>query len=360
MPLLAETITPFDWQRIFWTADAPPSYLLEVLFRCVVTYVLVLGALRVTGRRGVRQLSIFELSIILGLGTAAGDTMLYHDTPLLPVVLVFAVVSLLYWFFNRLTEWYPRFSDWLEGTPVLLIENGRVNIKNLTSVNVTQKELFAELRMQQVEHLGQVRRAYMEATGNLSAYFFTADETAPGLPIWPELLASSQHRVETTGAHACCKCGEVQELARGQANDSNSETGVQEGVVQVGALERGHAAILARLAVEDEVDSQQCSADEAGAHEQTLADIALRDGVGGPGGLLIAAAEGRAEDGLGLGDGGRCLRGEEALLLLQWRLVEAADGEGNGLRGPRRLSQGRRNGKGPPKHKGHCGCVRDW
>ncbi|MBH8568933.1 DUF421 domain-containing protein [Microvirga sp. STS02] len=216
MLLLAEPITPFDWQRLLWTADAPPTFLLEVVFRCVVTYMLMLAALRVTGRRGVRQLSIFELSIILGLGSAAGDTMFYHDTPLLPVVIVFAVVSAMYWLFNRLTEWFPRFSDWLEGTPVLLVEEGRINMKNLDNLNLTQKELFGELRQQQVEHLGQVRRAYMEATGNLSAYFFAPDEARPGLPIWPELLAKSQHRVEVAGPHACCKCGEVKELARGQ------------------------------------------------------------------------------------------------------------------------------------------------
>ena len=217
MLLLAEPITPFDWHRMLWTADAPPSFLLEVAFRCVVTYVLLLGVLRVTGRRGVRQLSIFELSIILGLGSAAGDTMFYHDTPLLPVVVTFAVVGALYWFFNRLTEWFPRFSDWLEGTPVLLIEEGRIDLKNLNSLNLTQKELFAELRQQQVEHLGQVRRAYMEATGELSAYFFAPEDTAPGLPIWPERLAASQHRVEAASAHACCKCGHVQEMARGEA-----------------------------------------------------------------------------------------------------------------------------------------------
>ena len=75
------------------------------MFRCVATYVLLLllASLRVTGRRGVRQLSIFELSIILTLGSTADDTMFYHDTPLLPVV-VFGMVSGMYWFFNRLTE----------------------------------------------------------------------------------------------------------------------------------------------------------------------------------------------------------------------------------------------------------------
>lgn len=215
--LLSEPVTPFDWQRVLLTADAPHSFLWEVAFRCVVTYLMLLATLRVTGRRGVRQLSLFELSIILSLGSAAGDTMFYHDTPLLPVALVFVLVTAMYWLFNRLTEWFPKFSDWLEGTPILLVEEGRLNAKNLNKMNLTQKELFGELRQQQIEHLGQVRRAYMEATGHMSVYFVAPDDTVSGLPIWPERLAAAQRRVEKAGGHACCKCGHVRGLARGEA-----------------------------------------------------------------------------------------------------------------------------------------------
>lgn len=217
MPLLLTTpIEPFDWQRLLW-ADAPPLFLLEILTRCVITYLLTLAALRVTGRRGVRQLSIFELSIILALGSAAGDAMFYDDVPLTHVAVVFAAVSGLYLLFNRLTEKFPRFSDWLEGAPVLLVEDGEVQMENFRRQNLTQKELFGELRQRQVEHLGQVRRAYIEATGNVSAYFFEDDEVRPGLPLWPERLDQERRRVEESGPHACCQCGHVLELPRGTA-----------------------------------------------------------------------------------------------------------------------------------------------
>ncbi|SNC74664.1 Uncharacterized membrane protein YcaP, DUF421 family [Hymenobacter gelipurpurascens] len=214
--LFAADITPFDWNRILFSDDAPPLFLLEVALRCVATYLLMLGALRVTGRRGVRQLSIFELSIILGLGSAAGDAMLYHDTPLLYAAVVFAVVTALYLLFNWLTEKFPGFSDWLEGKPVLLVADGQIQLKNFRSQNLTQKELFGELRQLQVEHLGQVRRAYIEATGNMSIYFFEEQEPVrPGLPIWPERVAETHRRAEEAGRHACACCGHVQELPRG-------------------------------------------------------------------------------------------------------------------------------------------------
>ena len=216
--LLAAPIEPFDWHRMLVSEDMPPAYFGEIVFRCVVAYLLTLGALRVTGRRGVRQLSIFELSIILALGSAAGDAMFYNDVPLLHVAVVFAVVPALYWLFNRLTEYSPRFSDWLEGAPVLLVEDGQINLPNFRQLRLTQKELFGELRQQQVQHLGQVRRAYMEATGNLSVYFYPeTDPVRPGLPVWPEPFRHLLRRAGAPGPHACCRCGHVQPLAKGDA-----------------------------------------------------------------------------------------------------------------------------------------------
>lgn len=213
---LAAPVTPFEWQRIFFSDNAPLLFLLEIVLRCVVMYLLTLAVLRVTGRRGVRQLSIFELSIILALGSAAGDAMIYEDTPLGHAALVFGVVGVLYRFFNWLTEKFPRFSDWLEGKPVLLVKDGIIQLDNFNHQNLTQKELFGEMRQRQVEHLGQVSRVYVEATGNFSIYFFEDDQVRPGMPIWPERLGHIRRRAEVAGQHACARCGHTQELARGE------------------------------------------------------------------------------------------------------------------------------------------------
>ncbi|RFP65216.1 DUF421 domain-containing protein [Hymenobacter lapidiphilus] len=210
-------VIPFDWHRILWADNTTWVFLLEIAFRCGVMYLLILGALRVMGRRGVRQLSIFELSIILGLGSASGDAMLYDDTPLLPTVVVFGMVTGFYVLFNRLTEWYPGFSDWLEGETVLVIEEGVINQPNFNKLNLTLKDVFGELRQLQVEHLGQVRRAYVEATGEFSIYFFEDEAVLPGLPIWPEQLQAAQPAATQAGPHACAKCGQVRELAQAAA-----------------------------------------------------------------------------------------------------------------------------------------------
>ena len=212
MPLfLADPVTPFDWPRLLGPGEHPPLYALEVLVRTVVTYLLLLGALRITGRRSVKQLSLFELSIVIGLGSIAGDTMFYPEVPLSHALIVFGTVMGLYWGLNRLIEVWPRFSDWMEGKDVLLLRQGRLHWANFDQQNLTQKELFDELRQQQVEHLGQLKAVYSEASGELSLFFYD-DDVRPRLSTIPEELAGATEAITTAGSQACVRCGHVETL----------------------------------------------------------------------------------------------------------------------------------------------------
>ncbi|EAA7784020.1 DUF421 domain-containing protein, partial [Salmonella enterica] len=66
----------FDLQRMALD-NVPVAFLGEVALRSFYTFVLVFLFLKVTGRRGVRQMSLFEVLIILTLGSAAGDVAFY-------------------------------------------------------------------------------------------------------------------------------------------------------------------------------------------------------------------------------------------------------------------------------------------
>lgn len=90
----------FDWHRMALD-KVPADFLAEVALRSVYTFVLVFIFLKITGRRGVRQMSLFEVLIILTLGSAAGDVAFYDDVPMLPVLVVFVTLALLY----RLIMW---------------------------------------------------------------------------------------------------------------------------------------------------------------------------------------------------------------------------------------------------------------
>jgi uncharacterized membrane protein YcaP (DUF421 family) len=215
--LLLAAIEPFAWRRLLISDDAPLSFLLEIVLRSVLMFLLTIAALRISGKRGVRQLSIFEFGLILVLGSAAGDATIYHDTPLVYALVVFVVIIALYVLFNYLTDRYPRIERALEGAPELIVVNGEIDLQAFKKASLTAQELFAQLRQYQVEHLGQVRRLYIEATGEVSAFFFEPQHERPGLPIWPELYTHPLHELPQAGQYACHACATVRDLPAGPA-----------------------------------------------------------------------------------------------------------------------------------------------
>lgn len=94
--------------------------------RSLYTFVLVFIFLKITGRRGVRQMSLFEVLIILTLGSAAGDVAFYDDVPLLPVLVVFVTLALLYRGIMWLMGHSEKLEDLLEGKPIVVVEEGQL------------------------------------------------------------------------------------------------------------------------------------------------------------------------------------------------------------------------------------------
>jgi uncharacterized membrane protein YcaP (DUF421 family) len=236
--LLAADLAPFDWQRLFISDQAPASYLWEVAVRSIFAFMLTIGALRITGKRGVRQLSLFEFGLILVLGAAAGDATFYHDVPLLYVIVVFTVVMALYVLFNFLIDRHPRVERLLEGAPELIIVEGEIDFAAFTKASLTAQELFGQMRQYQVEHLGQVRRLYLEATGEVSIYFFEPEDERPGLPIWPELYHQAVYQLPQAGRYACHACATVRELPAGPAQAPCARCGRADGWLPVCATPR--------------------------------------------------------------------------------------------------------------------------
>ncbi len=208
-------MSAFDWQRML-LGDFPLLFLGEVAFRALFAFVVVFVFLKVSGRRGIRQLSLFELVVILTLGSAAGDVSFYDDVPLLPVAMVFVTLLVLYRATVTMMRRSERISDWMEGKPVTIIKDGLYELNSLDHLNISSDEFFMELRQQGVEHLGQVRLGILETDGDMSLYFFAADAVKPGLSVLPAEHRTEYQEVPQNGVYACIRCGHIQSLTAGQ------------------------------------------------------------------------------------------------------------------------------------------------
>lgn len=191
-----------------WGHDSESVFLIEIAIRTVIMFVLILTILRLSGRRGVRQLTLFEVAIIISLGSAAGDPMFQKDLPIVYSVIVFACVMIVYKAVTWLASRSKLVTHLMEGKALTIIKEGMFDLKHDKDNDFSKMEFFSELRNLNVEHLGQVKEGVLEVDGTLSLLFYEDDDVKYGLPLFPSSYKEIDVNV-TQGPYACMYCGNV-------------------------------------------------------------------------------------------------------------------------------------------------------
>ncbi len=201
-----------DIQRMF-LGDQSAWFVLEIAFRTGFMFVYTLVLVRTTGKRGLGELTPFELLLVVALGSAVGDPMLYPDVPLLHAMVVVTVVVLLQRSVALAIERFRPVERLMESTSTRLISDGVVDVNAMRAERLARDELFMMLREDGVEQLGQVKRAYLEPSGRVSVWLFGKEEVLPGLPLIPEDDPECQRPLQAgepgseAETFACVTCG---------------------------------------------------------------------------------------------------------------------------------------------------------
>ena len=126
--------------------------------------------LRLLGKRAHHNLSPMQQMLLIALGSAAGDVMLYPEVPLGYAALVLLGVTGLVMLLEIASAHFRPVRDYVESRPRVLVRDGRVDWEALRRERTTNRELFAELRIKGARSLVQVDAAILEVTGDLSVF----------------------------------------------------------------------------------------------------------------------------------------------------------------------------------------------
>lgn len=191
-----------------WLIGAAPwSFALEVVLRFLIIYLALLLVLRLMGRRFAGQLSIVELAIMVMLGAAIGPPLQTPEKGILPTVVL--LVTLFGCF--RLLSWLSFRSHRLEalsqGEATMLVQDGRLALEHLRHAELSRARIFSELRALDVQHLGELRRAWLEPSGRVSLLRYR--QPRAGLWILAEQSREFDQRILVEASYACGRCGFV-------------------------------------------------------------------------------------------------------------------------------------------------------
>ncbi len=200
-----------DWHRLF-IGEAPLEFMLEVVLRTLLIYLVLLATMRLLGKRMNAQLNVTELSLMIMLGGVVSVAMQLPDRGLLLSAFTLTCLLFLYRGINWWTFRNRHVQRLVQGDLQLVAADGVLDVAAMREVRLSREQLFAQLREVKIEQLGQVKRVYMEANGEFSVYRQTPAQ--PGLSVLPwedqALLAAAP---AAPGRTACQRCGHTEPAA---------------------------------------------------------------------------------------------------------------------------------------------------
>lgn len=140
----------------------------EFIVRGAVVYVSVIGMLRLTGKRQTGQLEPFDLVLLLVLSNAVQNSMNGGDNSITGGLILAATLVGLNWLTGWITFKSRKAEILIEGTPALLIHNGKVHEKALDREKLSRAELMTALRKEGCASVNEVRAAFLESDGSIS------------------------------------------------------------------------------------------------------------------------------------------------------------------------------------------------
>ena len=142
--------------------------MLIVAIRTFILYAAVLFAVRMMGKSELSKMSPFQMVILFMIAELAAIPIDSTSASLINGVM--AIVTLM--FLQILISWLSTKCEWFKNfvtdKPSVLIEKGKLNVKELKKLRITNTDLMEQLRLENCPSLSDVQYAIMESNGQLT------------------------------------------------------------------------------------------------------------------------------------------------------------------------------------------------
>jgi|SRR3954469_22267364 uncharacterized membrane protein YcaP (DUF421 family) len=141
---------------------------MDLVLRATVIFFFIFVITRAAGKRELSSLEPFDLILLVVIGDLVQQGITQSDYSVSGALIVISTITVLTVLLSYTNFRFRRLRPVLEGTPVVLVEDGRPVEQNMRRERITLEELEAEGRMQQVESVAGMRWAVLETSGKIS------------------------------------------------------------------------------------------------------------------------------------------------------------------------------------------------
>ena len=144
--------------------------------RAIFGYLFMLTIVRFIGRRPGAQMTPFEFVLIFFIGGITIQSIVGDDRSMTNAVCVVMTVSLMHVLVAYLKQRFAVFGRIVDGTPLVLLENGQWRPETLHKMRVQDTDVMAAARARGLKDLSCVKYAILERNGAISVVEVTDND----------------------------------------------------------------------------------------------------------------------------------------------------------------------------------------
>ena len=164
----------------------------NLLIRSAIIYISVIIATRIMGKRQIGELNPHELVITILVSQTATLPLQDNNMPLANMfipLLLFVALEILVSALSMKSLWFRNI---IEGKPIFVIKNGKLNEQQLNRLRFTIDDLIDALRQKDAFDISEVQDAVIETNGSVSVL-----KKAEASPVTPSQLKLQADEVST-------------------------------------------------------------------------------------------------------------------------------------------------------------------
>ena len=140
----------------------------EQIWRTVVIYFTALFLVRLMGKRALGEMSLFDFVIMAGIGDIIVEIGINKKTSFFSGLMILIVFVLLEKGVSWLTSRSRRWGKLIEGSPAVIILNGKIIEENLRREHLSKADIAQEMRKEGLDDISRIKVAVFEPSGKIS------------------------------------------------------------------------------------------------------------------------------------------------------------------------------------------------
>lgn len=141
-----------------------------IIFRTFFLYALVLLIFRLMGKREIGELSILDLVVFIMIGEIAVIGIEDQHEPIMHSVVPMLILMGIQITFAIISIKSKKFRDLIEGKPIIIINRGKIDEKEMRKQRYNFDDLLMQLREKDIRNIADVEFAILEPSGKLSVF----------------------------------------------------------------------------------------------------------------------------------------------------------------------------------------------